>query len=379
MEKIFSNSDCDSTNFDCVQKSHILKENSEPISEPTTNIVNPVHVPKLFSTEIPISDLNFINDDMMNPVNLKIGKNQSSMYFKKFDLKNVHENSLTCIIGSRGSGKSFVICTLAENLFKSGKIDKCIIIAPTDRTEKFYFEKLGISNVFYNYSSSIIKNIIEKQEKQKSKILLVLDDCITQKNVLKDESFLNLIMNGRHIGITLIFTMQFPMKISPEIRCNFDYVFLKQDCMISNQKRIYDHYAGLFPTFDFFKQILDQLTTNFGTIVINNSTKKQNFTDKVQWFTVDKDIKCKIPEFIFDKQITTLKSDLISIKPDSPAKVSKKTLETLENLDYSLLEEIVQCNMKIYDLVKYSLDDKKKTTLAKLILKSNNLIINSFV
>jgi hypothetical protein len=186
-------------------------------------------------------------------------------------------------------------------------------------------------------------------------------------------------MNGRHIGITLIFTMQFPMKISPEIRCNFDYVFLKQDCMISNQKRIYDHYAGLFPTFDFFKQILDQLTTNFGTIVINNSTKKQNFTDKVQWFTVDKDIKCKIPEFIFDKQITTLKSDLISIKPDSPAKVSKKTLETLENLDYSLLEEIVQCNMKIYDLVKYSLDDKKKTTLAKLILKSNNLIINSFV
>lgn len=324
------------------------------------------YAPKLFSTEIEIPDLKFMDDGIMKPVDLKIGKKQSSMYFKKFDLKNVRENSATCIIGKRDCGKSVVVSTLAENLLKSGKIDKCVIVAPTDKITKFYFQKLGANNVFYEYSSSIIKNIIEKQEKQKSKVLLILDDCIAQKSALKDESFLNLVMNGRHLGITLIFTMQFPMGITPEIRCNFDYVFLAADDMISNQKRMYDHYAGMFPAFDSFRQIFYQLTSNYGMMVINNSTKKQNLTDKVQWFLADNNIKCKVPEFIFDE-------------PDSPSKVSKKTLEILEssNVDYSLLEEIVQCNMKIYDLVKYSLDDKKKTSLAKLILKSNNLIIES--
>ena len=36
---------------------------------------------------------------------------------------------------------------------------------------------------------------------------------------------------------------------------NFDYIFILGEDMTSNRKRLYEHYAGMFPTFDVFEKV----------------------------------------------------------------------------------------------------------------------------
>ena len=78
--------------------------------------------------------------------------------------------------------------------------------------------------------------------------------------------------------------MQFPLGITPELRNNFDYIFLLADDIISNLKRMYDHYAGVFPTFESFRQIFTQLTEDHGAMVIVNKGAKKTIFEKIFWY-----------------------------------------------------------------------------------------------
>ena len=78
-------------------------------------------------------------------------------------------------------------------------------------------------------------------------------------------------MNGRHWHILFIITMQYPLGIPPNLRTNIDYVFILRENIVSNRKRIYDNYAGMFPTFEVFCQVMDQCTENYECLVINNN------------------------------------------------------------------------------------------------------------
>ena len=93
-----------------------------------------------------------------------------------------------------------------------------------------------------------------------------------------------LLFNGRHYHITYILTMQQPLGIQPELRNNFDYIFLLADDFTSNIKRMFDHYAGMFPDFNSFKQTYTQLTENNGAMVVVNRGARANFTEKVFWY-----------------------------------------------------------------------------------------------
>jgi hypothetical protein len=93
-----------------------------------------------------------------------------------------------------------------------------------------------------------------------------------------------LFMNGRHWKIMLIITMQYPLGIAPALRTNIDYVFILRENYISNRKRIYDNYAGMFPTFESFCTVMDQCTEDYSCLVIDNSSKSNKLTDQVFWY-----------------------------------------------------------------------------------------------
>ena len=93
--------------------------------------------------------------------------------------------------------------------------------------------------------------------------------------------------------------MQYPLGVPPTLRTNIDYVFILRETYISNRKRIYENYAGMFPTYDSFSQILDQCTENFECLVINNTTKSNKLQDQVFWYKADthNDFKLGSKEF----------------------------------------------------------------------------------
>ena len=206
---------------------------------------------------------------------------------KEFGLNNMADYPSIVMVGKRGSG----ICDLLNHKLKKENTI-LTIFSPNDKMTNFYENKFPNANIYHAFSSNVIKSILEEQKvniQQKNGIehIVVMDDCIAAKGDLaKDLAINELLFNGRHYHITCILTMQFPLGIKPELRCNFDYVFLLADDIISNQKRIFQHYAGIFPNYESFRQVFVQLTSDYGSMVIVNrhSDEQHNFLDKIFYF-----------------------------------------------------------------------------------------------
>lgn len=116
--------------------------------------------------------------------------------------------------------------------------------------------------------------------------LLVLDD-ILDVSVIRMPSMRMLIFNGRSYHTNLILTAQYPLGIPPALRSNFDYIFMFRDDLIENRRRLYEHYAGMFPSFEAFSQVIDQFTGDFKCLVIDNTARSSKIEDMVFWYKAE--------------------------------------------------------------------------------------------
>ena len=116
---------------------------------------------------------------------------------------------------------------------------------------------------------------------------LILDDCLYDNSWVRSKHVRSLFMNGRHYKLLFVITMQYALGIPPNLRTNVDYVFLLRENIVQNRRRLYDSFAGMFPSFDMFCQVMDQCTENFECLVINNNAKSNKLTDQVFWYKAD--------------------------------------------------------------------------------------------
>jgi len=232
----------------------------------------------------------------------KINQNGQTLPIKEFKLNSMVENPAIVLVAKRGSGKSWVCRSILKN-FRD--IPVGVIISPTEKMADppFYSEFLPDSYIHYEYKTELIEKILYRQtymiERKKEKrstenklidprAFILMDDCLSSKGTWgKDKPVMELLYNGRHYQLMYILTMQFPLGIEPSLRLNFDYIFLLADDNVSNLKRLYEHYAGMFPNLDAFKQVFEQLTRDFGSMVIVNRGVRNNFLDKIFWFKAD--------------------------------------------------------------------------------------------
>ena len=215
---------------------------------------------------------------------------------REFKLEWLCMNPSICMIAKRGSGKSWVCRSLLKYYHY---IPGGTIIAKTEKMNSFYGRFFPDVYIHYEYKSTILENLLYRQEqiikkcikhyKNKKKVdpraFLIMDDCLASKGTwMNDQPILEVFYNGRHYQLIFILTMQFPLGIRPELRCNFDYIFLLNDDFFSNQKRLYDHYAGMFPNFDSFRQVFMQLTSDFGCMVIVNRGAGEGILNKIFYY-----------------------------------------------------------------------------------------------
>jgi len=116
---------------------------------------------------------------------------------------------------------------------------------------------------------------------------LILDDCFANDEWVKDNNIKTMFMNGRHFNLTCIITIQPAMGMPPSLRANIDYTFICKDTNNSNLKRLYDHYARMFPTFEMFKNVFDRYTDDNGCLVIDNSSTSDKLEDQLYWYRAD--------------------------------------------------------------------------------------------
>jgi hypothetical protein len=229
-----------------------------------------------------------------------------TLELKKFDMKNIsfkpNENKgpVVVLIGKRDTGKSFLVRDL---LYYQQDIPIGTVISGTEEGNGFYGKMVPKLFVHNEYNSAIIENILKRQRtvlKQIKKEMetykrstidprafVILDDCLYDNTWSRDKLMRLLFMNGRHWKVMLVITMQYPLGIPPTLRTNIDYVFILRENYIANRKRIYENYAGMFPTFESFCQVMDQCTENYECLVINNNSKSNKLHDQVFWYKAD--------------------------------------------------------------------------------------------
>ena len=241
-----------------------------------------------------------------------------TLELKKFDMKSIsfkpEENAgpVIVLIGRRDTGKSYLVRDL---LYYHQDIPIGTVISGTEAGNGFYAQHVPKLFIHDEYNTAIVENILKRQRAVLKQIkkeqemykrtnidpraFVILDDCLFDATWTKDKVMRLLFMNGRHWKIMLVITMQYPLGIPPNLRTNIDYVFILREPYISNRRRIYDNYAGMFPTFEAFCTVMDQCTENFECLVIKNCAKSNKLHDQIFWYKAEshKDFKLGSKEF----------------------------------------------------------------------------------
>ena len=229
-----------------------------------------------------------------------------NLELKRFDMKSISfkpnesKGPVVVLIGRRDTGKSFLVKDL---LYYHQDIPIGTVISGTEEGNGFYGKLVPKLFIHNEYNTAIIENILKRQRQVLKQIkkemeqfkrstidprtFVIMDDCLYDNTWSRDKLMRLLFMNGRHWKVMLIITMQYPLGIPPTLRTNIDYVFILREPYIANRKRIYENYAGMFPTLESFCQVMDQCTENYECLVINNNSKSNKLQDQVFWYKAD--------------------------------------------------------------------------------------------
>lgn len=279
------------------------------------------------------------------------------------------ENPAIVIIGKRGSGKTTLIINLIQHFNSDADVENVLIFCPTDKHQSKY-SKLT-DTVYDAYDSELLSQILQERQhnpaKLKEKLLIVFDDCIQQSFLTKDQYIQELLYNGRHYNISFILSLQYSMGFSPGIRCNFDYIFLLAEDFISSQKRLYDHYAGMFPTFVSFRDTLADYTKNFNSLVLINRSSHTNIFNKVKYFKANENTENFFIKSV-KKDIEQNSQDIDDISMCS-IKLSEKNNITSKT-KYDVFCSVLDCNKLLLQSSNIPIDIKN------IILETNLKIIS---
>ncbi len=226
---------------------------------------------------------------------------------KKFNINTIRErcemdsrkSPMIVVIGKKDTGKSFLVRDILYNVKDEFPIGT--VISATEVANEFFQHMVPSKLIHDKYKPEIVNNVIKRQlaiktarnaEKGRNggnsnidpRAFLILDDCLYDSSWIKEESTRYMFMNGRHVDVMTIITMQYPLGITPNLRTNVDFIFILRETMIGNRKRIYENFAGMFHSFEMFCQFMDQCTENFECLVVCNGVQSNRLEDQVFWY-----------------------------------------------------------------------------------------------
>lgn len=209
---------------------------------------------------------------------------------RKFQPETMRRNSITSIIGKRECGTTTLIHDLASNFNIHHGVKACICACPTASGRETYSKIMDESDIYSHYTSQNFDDIRRRQDiiqnnNVTNKNLLVISDESNFSKVDGDGSFQWLFYNGVVSNTTTILALQYAPELKPEYRRQIDYVFMfKEKTNVSNKKKLYENYAGMFPTFEVFCKVLDTCTENYDCLVIDNNSNSDRVEDCVFWY-----------------------------------------------------------------------------------------------
>lgn len=215
-----------------------------------------------------------------------------SFSLKKFDLDKISPHSVVLFLGKRNSGKT---CGVLDLLHSKRNVNKIgIVMSKTDKFNKDFENIMPPKTVFHSYRQDKVKSLIARQTHVITNKLsprdafLVMDDVLSDGNIWKkDPQVEELFYNGRHYKLLFVLTSQCILGVPPNFRSNVDYVFLFRFIDKTEKDKIYNHYAGIFPTREEFEKVFNICTENYGCMVIDRTSKSNKLSNVVYYYKAE--------------------------------------------------------------------------------------------
>lgn len=199
-------------------------------------------------------------------------------------------NSVICIYGSRGSGKSHLLAWLLCEMDRKKAFDFAFVMTPTSSTQELLCKYVAPSGIHTDMNPESLETVVmvQKMQPKKHRIVIVLDDCAYDKKISKSNVVNEVAANGRHLGITLILTFQYLTMISPEIRTNCDLAIAFKEISVRNLEMLYDNFFGVVENLSTFRIIMSSICKKYRALICDHTRDSASVGDCL-WM-------CKAPE-----------------------------------------------------------------------------------
>ena len=219
-----------------------------------------------------------------------------SIKIKKFDPKKLEPQRrkrgppTILIVGKRGSGKSMLTKDL---LYYLRHIPTGVVLSGTEAGCKDFGKIIPSSFVYEKLNLDVVEQVIARQRKamrhapeRKDRTrdldtLMLFEDCMAEKRAFNKDQIRDIFMNGRHLGICFVMTMQYCMDITPSLRSQIDYVFAMREPFHNIKKKLYENFFGCIPSYKQFDRIFSRVTENYGALVFNSTVQAADLTDMI--------------------------------------------------------------------------------------------------
>lgn len=241
---------------------------------------------------------------------------------KNFDPASTKPHRIWMFIGGRGTGKTNLMMDILYRTHK--RYDLGMAMTATTSTVK-KLEKIIPSRLIHKngYDFEVADKMLSKCKELVSKgksrnVLIIQDDVMFEKGVLKSKTQRELHFNGRHAFTTQMSTTQYCMDIPSSIRGNIDYVFALRENTIANKKKLYEFFFGSFPSFKEFDRVFNKCTANYGALVIDKTKPASSINDSIFHYTAEINLpKFDIGRSIFFKMSNIIDSEVEETKNSS--------------------------------------------------------------
>lgn len=208
---------------------------------------------------------------------------------RRFDPACIAPGRIVLLIGKRGTGKSFLAKDLLYHMRKDVHIP--VVMSPTHSSIADFEKFVPRSLIHDRFNPDTIQSLIDSQRarahtgKKLRNVCLVLDDCMYDKKCLRSVAMRDIFMNGRHSRLGLIIAVQYLMDLDPAARSQIDYVFTLRENIISNRKKLWQFFFGMWANYDDFAAVMDACTNNHEALVLDNVSSGTNDVTKcVFWY-----------------------------------------------------------------------------------------------
>ena len=177
-------------------------------------------------------------------------------------MNKIRDGSTVLILGKRATGKTTLV---KDILYHKKDIPKGIVVSSMADFDR-YNKHVPNAFIYNEYTEKLVDRLLNERKKtfnlkrydypdMDARAFVVFDNCMFDTDAYKSEQMKEIFMNGRCYRLTSIFAESYGLTMPPPIRCNIDYVFIFRENFASNKKILYEHYCGIFPSFDIFNRI----------------------------------------------------------------------------------------------------------------------------